>query len=65
MRRTLALALVLLGLAAWVAAPVTAMARTFDYLFVAGDSLSVPGNVFAITSSLGALGVDPFPPSPP
>jgi phospholipase/lecithinase/hemolysin len=49
-----------------LAAP--AAAKPVDFLFVAGDSLSDPGNVFAITSAASALFpafVQPIPPSPP
>ena len=42
----------------------TPSARTFDYLVVVGDSLSDPGNLFAITSALAPLGLQPVP-SPP
>jgi phospholipase/lecithinase/hemolysin len=44
-----------------------AAAKPFDRLLVFGDSLSDPGNLFAITSFLngqGVPGVDPFPPPP-
>ncbi len=59
----------------WVAAVVAlvvtagpAAAKRFDSLFVAGDSLSDDGNLFAITSQLAAAYPDlvaPTPPSPP
>jgi phospholipase/lecithinase/hemolysin len=43
-----------------------AAAAPVDFLFVAGDSLSDPGNVYAITRQFDDLpGVDPIPESPP
>jgi phospholipase/lecithinase/hemolysin len=45
-----------------------AAAKPVDFLFVAGDSLSDPGNVYAATSAVSAVlptVVEPIPPSPP
>jgi len=55
-----------LAVALGLAAP--AAAKPVDFLFVAGDSLSDPGNVFAATSAVSDLlpgFVQPIPPSPP
>jgi phospholipase/lecithinase/hemolysin len=57
-----------MAVAAAVGLAAPAAAKPVDFLFVAGDSLSDSGNVFAITSAASALFpafVQPIPPSPP
>ncbi len=54
----------LVALAAALALAGPAVAKPVDFMFVAGDSLSDPGNVQRITSALGGV-IDPIPASPP